>query len=493
MRIATYNVNGINGRLDVLLRWLGEAQPDIVTLQELKAPDAAFPAEAIAAAGYEAIWHGQQRWNGVAILSRCGTPVETRRGLPGDPDPKQSRYIEAAVNGVIVAGLYLPNGNPRPGPKFDYKLAWFDRLARACRRLAGEQGAGRPGGRFQRHADRARRLQTRALGRRRLVRARGARGFCRAGRAGLDRRAAQAPPRRADLHLLALLAAVVRARRGAADRPSPAQSQARQDGSSRPGSIAPRAGGTRPATTPRRGSRSRTAERRIGLSFAALPPRRAQCRRAPPRSARSALPGCCCSRPRRRRCGSPTAPWADAYHHALEARIGPAMPRHGVMSVHQWIADGADGAVLPARRARSEARMGRRAARHARRAPPADHRRRRRHGRAGAGLPRRHRRRRGAGQGLGDPRRDRHRLCHRRAGDPRPPRAARGQAVARDASRSSTTSARSSSSPSPTPPTSTVVALAGGAGGRMRRWSRWAGSGCGGCGRSSSASSCCGC
>ena len=128
MRIATYNVNGINGRLDVLLRWLGEAKPDIVTLQELKAPQERFPAEAIAAAGYEAIWHGQKSWNGVAILSRCGTPVETRRGLPGDPDPAQSRYIEAAVNGVIVAGLYLPNGNPRPGPKFDYKLAWFERL-----------------------------------------------------------------------------------------------------------------------------------------------------------------------------------------------------------------------------------------------------------------------------------------------------------------------------------------------------------------------------
>jgi exodeoxyribonuclease-3 len=128
MKIATYNVNGVNGRLDVLLRWLSEARPDIVTLQELKAPRERFPAEAIAAAGYEAIWHGQKSWNGVAILSRCGTPIETRRGLPGDPDPSQSRYIEAAVAGVVIAGLYLPNGNPRPGPRFDYKLAWFDRL-----------------------------------------------------------------------------------------------------------------------------------------------------------------------------------------------------------------------------------------------------------------------------------------------------------------------------------------------------------------------------
>jgi exodeoxyribonuclease III len=139
MKIATYNVNGVNGRLEVLLRWLDEARPDIVTLQELKAPQERFPAEAIAAAGYEAIWHGQKSWNGVAILSRCGTPVETRRGLPGDPDPGQSRYIEAAVAGIIVAGLYLPNGNPRPSPKFDYKLAWFDRLhAHAADLLASE-------------------------------------------------------------------------------------------------------------------------------------------------------------------------------------------------------------------------------------------------------------------------------------------------------------------------------------------------------------------
>ena len=128
MKIATYNVNGVNGRLEVLLRWLGQARPDIVTLQELKAPQERFPAEAIAAAGYEAIWHGQKSWNGVAILSRCGTPIETRRGLPVDPDDSQSRYIEAAVNGIIVAGLYLPNGNPRPGPKYDYKLAWFAAL-----------------------------------------------------------------------------------------------------------------------------------------------------------------------------------------------------------------------------------------------------------------------------------------------------------------------------------------------------------------------------
>jgi exodeoxyribonuclease-3 len=128
VRIATYNVNGVNGRLPVLLRWLAESAPDIVCLQELKAPDEKFPEAAIRDAGYGAVWHGQKSWNGVAILARGCDPVETRRGLPGDPDDGHSRYIEAAVNGVLVGGLYLPNGNPRPGPKFDYKLRWFDRL-----------------------------------------------------------------------------------------------------------------------------------------------------------------------------------------------------------------------------------------------------------------------------------------------------------------------------------------------------------------------------
>jgi exodeoxyribonuclease-3 len=128
MKIATYNVNGVNGRLPVLLRWLEQAAPDILCLQELKAPQENFPEQAIRDAGYEAVWHGESRWNGVAILSRAGAIHETRRGLPGDPDDVQRRYIEAAVNGVLIACLYLPNGNPRPGPKFDFKLRWFERL-----------------------------------------------------------------------------------------------------------------------------------------------------------------------------------------------------------------------------------------------------------------------------------------------------------------------------------------------------------------------------
>lgn len=128
MKIATYNVNGIGARLPVLLRWLKESAPDVACLQELKAPQEKFPEEAIAEAGYSAIWHGQKSWNGVAILSRIGKPQEVRRVLPGDEEDTHSRYIEAQVNGVLVGCLYLPNGNPAPGPKFDYKLQWMERF-----------------------------------------------------------------------------------------------------------------------------------------------------------------------------------------------------------------------------------------------------------------------------------------------------------------------------------------------------------------------------
>jgi exodeoxyribonuclease-3 len=128
IRIATYNINGITARLDNLLGWLKETRPDIACLQELKCPDERFPAAALKKAGYGAVWHGQKSWNGVAILARGAAPVEIRRGLPGDPDDTHSRYIEAKVGDLTVACLYLPNGNPAPGPKFDYKLMWFARL-----------------------------------------------------------------------------------------------------------------------------------------------------------------------------------------------------------------------------------------------------------------------------------------------------------------------------------------------------------------------------
>jgi exodeoxyribonuclease-3 len=128
MKIATYNVNGINARLPVLLKWLAETRPDVVCLQELKAPQEKFPEEVITEAGYQAIWNGQKSWNGVAILCRQELPQEIRRELPGDAEDPHSRYLEATVNGVLIGCLYLPNGNPAPGPKFDYKLAWLERF-----------------------------------------------------------------------------------------------------------------------------------------------------------------------------------------------------------------------------------------------------------------------------------------------------------------------------------------------------------------------------
>ncbi|RYD77745.1 MAG: exodeoxyribonuclease III [Sphingobacteriales bacterium] len=135
MKIATYNVNGVNGRLPVLLRWLEECKPDVVCLQELKAPDEKFPVEAINNAGYNAIWHGQKSWNGVAILAKGKEIKELRRGLPGDEEDLHSRYIEAMIDDVVIGCLYLPNGNPAPGAKLDYKLAWFERLTQHAAKL----------------------------------------------------------------------------------------------------------------------------------------------------------------------------------------------------------------------------------------------------------------------------------------------------------------------------------------------------------------------
>jgi exodeoxyribonuclease-3 len=139
MKIATFNVNGVNGRLRLLLDWLDLAKPDVVCLQELKAPQEKFPKDAIRDAGYGAIWLGQKSWNGVAILTRGETPRETQRGLPGEPDPAQSRYIEALVNGILIGCIYLPNGNPAPGARFDYKLAWFDALRKYASTLLARE------------------------------------------------------------------------------------------------------------------------------------------------------------------------------------------------------------------------------------------------------------------------------------------------------------------------------------------------------------------
>lgn len=128
MRVATFNINNINKRLDNLLAWLARAKPDVVSLQELKAEHGDFPVDALRTLGYEAVWQGERSWNGVAILARSHPPVLTRTSLPGNADDYQARYIEAAVQGVLISSIYLPNGNPQPGPKFNYKLAWFDRL-----------------------------------------------------------------------------------------------------------------------------------------------------------------------------------------------------------------------------------------------------------------------------------------------------------------------------------------------------------------------------
>ncbi|UGY02636.1 exodeoxyribonuclease III [Bradyrhizobium quebecense] len=139
MKIATFNINNVNRRLPNLLRWLKSARPDVVSLQELKASDAEFPAAALEKAGYGAVWQGQKTWNGVAILARKAEPVLIRTALPGDRDDHEARYIEAAVRGIVVTSLYLPNGNPQPGPKFDYKLAWFKRLRAHAAKLLKQE------------------------------------------------------------------------------------------------------------------------------------------------------------------------------------------------------------------------------------------------------------------------------------------------------------------------------------------------------------------
>jgi exodeoxyribonuclease III len=135
MKIATFNINNVGHRLPNLLSWLRESEPDVVCLQELKQPDALFPDRTLREAGYRAVWQGQKTYNGVAILAKGADPVLTRRGLPGDAADAQSRYVEAAVNGMLIASIYAPNGNPQPGPKFDCKLAWFDRLIRHAKSL----------------------------------------------------------------------------------------------------------------------------------------------------------------------------------------------------------------------------------------------------------------------------------------------------------------------------------------------------------------------
>lgn len=204
MKIASFNVNGVNGRLPVLLQWLAQAQPDVVCLQELKAPDDKFPIAAIRDAGYGAIWHGQKSWNGVAILARNAEPIETRRGLPGEVADTHSRYIEAAVNGVLIGCIYLPNGNPAPGPKFDYKLRWFERLTAHAAILAKSGAPVVLAGDYNvMPTDRC--LQAGTMAGRCTVPAGGARCLPPVDCARLDGFSTETPSRFAHLHLLGLL------------------------------------------------------------------------------------------------------------------------------------------------------------------------------------------------------------------------------------------------------------------------------------------------
>ena len=203
MKIASFNINNINRRLPNLLDWLSDSEPDVVCLQELKAADEDFPAKALHEAGYEAVWRGQKSWNGVAILSRS-TPIVTCTELPGDATDTQSRYLEAAVNGVLVASIYAPNGNPRPGPKFGYKLGWMERLAARAGRALCHRRPRRIGRRLQRRADRPRYLQDEVLGSRRAPATRKSRRLSTAPFARVDGRRSRTAPRRAVVHLLGL-------------------------------------------------------------------------------------------------------------------------------------------------------------------------------------------------------------------------------------------------------------------------------------------------
>ena len=223
MKIATFNINNVNKRLANLLGWLRGAKPDVVCLQELKASDREFPRAAIEKAGYGAVWRGQKSWNGVAILARGSEPIVTRTDLPGDPDDTQARYIEAAVNGVLITSLYAPNGNPQPGPKFTYKLAWMDRLAAHAAELFA---AGVPvvlAGDFNVVPTERDIYPTKSYAKDALVQPETPRAVSRAARPGLARCDPDAASRRADVHLLELLAKPLATRCRAAHRSSAAE------------------------------------------------------------------------------------------------------------------------------------------------------------------------------------------------------------------------------------------------------------------------------
>ena len=263
MRIATFNINGAVRRLSNLIEWLAETSPDVVCLQELKTAHDAFPADALADAGYGAVWRGQRAWNGVAILARDARPVLTRDALPGDPADGQARYIEAAVGGVLIGCLYAPNGNPRPGPKFDYKLAWHGRLEAHAADLLAEAVPVVLAGDYNVVPEPRDIYQTTSYDGNALIQPESRAGLPAAARAGLDRRPARGRPRRSDLHVLGLSAEPVAARRRHAARSPAAQPRncrpavrgRRRPGRSRPGECQRSCAGvdrTRPVVSPMR-------------------------------------------------------------------------------------------------------------------------------------------------------------------------------------------------------------------------------------------------
>ena len=245
MKIATFNINNINRRLPNLLRWLRAAKPDIVCLQELKSTDADFPVHAIEKAGYGAVWRGQKTWNGVAILARKAEPVLVRNALPGDRDDHEARYIEAAVSGILIACLYLPNGNPQPGPKFDAKLKWFKRLQRHSAKFIKQQIPTVMAGDFNVAPTEADIYPTKSWDKDALIQPQSRAAFGKLVDQGWTDAIRTLHPSKTDVYVLGLQAKPLAARCGVAARSSPAE----------PGSGAPAGQGRRRPQDPRRGRR----------------------------------------------------------------------------------------------------------------------------------------------------------------------------------------------------------------------------------------------
>ena len=254
MKIATFNINNVNRRLPNLLRWLRAAKPDVVCLQELKSTDADFPVRAIDKAGYGAVWRGQKTWNGVAILARKADPVLIRTALPGDRNDQEARYIEAAVKGIIVTSIYLPNGNPQPGPKFDYKLDWFKRLRTHAAKFLKQDIPVVLAGDYNVAPTELDIYPTRSWDKDALIQPKSRAAFKALVAQGWTRCDPHHASVKTDVHVLGLQAQPLAARCGTAARPSPAEPRCWRRAWSRPASTARSVARKAPATTRRRGS-----------------------------------------------------------------------------------------------------------------------------------------------------------------------------------------------------------------------------------------------